>query len=85
MIFKLWAQSSYTYPPRSVCRSVEKNVKNSTKADLVRYYTSASVGHCNGIGSGGVGGGGGRDGGGGGGRGGGSTYPELYTAVAVPV
>jgi len=27
--------------------SVEKNVKNSSKADIVRYYTSASVGHCN--------------------------------------
>ena len=52
----------------------------------MRYYTSASVGHCNGSGSGGVGGGGGRGGGGGGGgRGGGSTYPELYTAVAVLV
>ena len=57
----------------------------------MRYYNSASVGHCNGSGSGGVGGGGGRGWGGGGGerggggRGGDSTYPELYTAVAVLV
>ena len=56
-IFKLWARSFYTYPPRSVGQSVEKNVKNSTKADLVRYYTSARVGNCNCSRSGGVGGG----------------------------
>ena len=72
--------------PTLLNQSVEKNVKNSTKADIVRYITSASVGHCNGSGSGEIGGEGGRGGGGGGGgRGGGSTYPELYTAVAVLV
>ena len=75
----------YTYPPWSVnwsvCLSVcRKNVKNSTKADIVRYYTSASVGNCNERWSGGIGGGGGGEGGGGI-----HTYPELYTAVAVLV
>ena len=51
--------------------------KNSTKIDLVRFYSSASVEHCNLSGNGVVGGGEGR--------GGGSTYPELYTALAVLV
>ena len=55
--------------------------KNSTKADIVRYYTSASVGNCNERWSGLIGGGGW----GGGGKGGVRTYPELITAVAVLV
>ena len=41
----------------SVCQSVRtKNVKNITKADLVRYYASASLENSNGRGSGGEGG-----------------------------
>ena len=31
--------------PTLLNQSVEKNVKNSTKANIVRYYTSASVGN----------------------------------------
>ena len=72
---KLRNRSFYTYPPWSVSWSFcRKNVKNSTKADIVRYFTSASGGNCNERWSGGIEGGGGV-----------RTYPELYTAVAVLV
>ena len=41
----------------SVCHSVSrKNVEDLTKPVLVRNYAFASIGHCNGRGSGGEGG-----------------------------
>ena len=75
-----------TFLGLSVCLSVcRKNVENSTKADIVRFYTSASVGNWNERQSGGIGGGDGGGGGKGGGGEGVHTYLELYTAVAVLV